>query len=61
MARVRYVSWLASEGGLQAWVVIHAGNGDDVIIREGVAEIVAHAAKLRAAHQSAFRVVTACA
>jgi hypothetical protein len=31
----------------QAWVVIHAGDGDDVIILEGVAEIVTDAAELK--------------
>jgi hypothetical protein len=30
-----------------AWVVIHAGDGDGVIILEGVAEIVTDAAELK--------------
>jgi hypothetical protein len=31
----------------QAWVVIHAGDGDDVIILEGVAEIVTDDAEFK--------------
>src|SRR5205085_11748194 len=31
----------------QAWVVIHAGDGDDVIILEGVAEIVTDAVEFK--------------
>ena len=31
----------------QAWAVIHAGDGDDVIILEGVAEIVTDAAEFK--------------